>query len=154
MLVCGILNFIFPTGCTNRIASCVPVNFIIIPIFALANMAFILPANVTSAINNSLNWGIIAGLVVGKTLGIVLFCYLLTRMKWGSLPIDTTWMQLTGMGTLAGIGFTMSIFIAMLAFGDANTQDQAKIGILIGSIISAILGALLLSLFSKTLTKS
>ena len=126
----------------------------LIPIFALANTAIILPANITGAINNSLNWGIIAGLVIGKPLGIVLFCYLLTRMKWGSLPQNTNWMQLTGMGTLAGIGFTMSIFIAMLAFGDAITQDHAKIGILVGSIISAILGALLLSLFSKTLTKS
>ena len=131
-----------------------PVNFAIIPIFALANTAIVLPADFVGAVNSSLNWGIIAGLVIGKPLGVVAFCYLLTTMKWATLPEGTTWAQVTGMGTLAGIGFTMSIFIAMLAFGDAVTQDQAKIGVLIGSIISAILGALLLSLFSKTLTKS
>ncbi len=131
----------------------IPVNFIILPVFALANTAIILPDNIAASVNNTLNWGIIAGLVIGKPLGIVIFCYMLIRLRWGKLPYHTSWSQLTGTGMLAGIGFTMSIFIAMLAFEDNSTQDLAKIGVLIGSVLAVIAASLTLSLFSKTLTR-
>jgi Na+:H+ antiporter, NhaA family len=131
----------------------IPVNFIIMPVFALANTAILLPDNMVGSLNSTLNWGIITGLVIGKPIGILGFCYILTRLKWGRLPYHTTWIQLTGTGMLAGIGFTMSIFIAMLAFKDSNTQDIAKIGVLFGSVLSVFAACITLMLFSKTLTR-
>jgi Na+:H+ antiporter, NhaA family len=91
--------------------------------------------------------------VIGKPLGIVLFCYMLVQLKWGALPDHVSWMQLLGVGMLAGIGFTMSIFIATLAFTDAATQDIAKLSVLLASLLSVILGSLTLAFFSKTLTR-
>jgi NhaA family Na+:H+ antiporter len=128
------------------------VNFIIIPIFALANTAILLPGNIIESLDNPLNFGILGGLVIGKPLGILLFCYLLVQLKWGSLPENVTWTQLAGVGMLAGIGFTMSIFIATLAFRDPAAQDIAKISVLLASLLSVVLGSLTISLFSKKLT--
>lgn len=128
------------------------VNFIIIPVFALANTAILLPGNIIESLDNPLNFGILGGLVIGKPLGIVLFCYLLVQLKWGSLPENVSWSQLAGVGMLAGIGFTMSIFIATLAFRDPAAQDIAKISVLLASLLSVILGSLTISLFSKKLT--
>jgi NhaA family Na+:H+ antiporter len=130
----------------------VPVNFLIIPLFALANTAIVLPGNIVECLNNPLNFGILAGLVVGKPLGILLFSYLLVQLKWGSLPENVTWSQIAGIGLLAGIGFTMSIFIATLAFLDPYAQDIAKISVLLASLLSVILGSLTILLFSKKLT--
>jgi NhaA family Na+:H+ antiporter len=130
----------------------VPVNFLIIPLFALANTAIVLPGNIVESLNNPLNFGILAGLVVGKPLGILLFSYLLVQLKWGSLPENVTWSQIAGIGLLAGIGFTMSIFIATLAFLDPYAQDIAKISVLLASLLSVILGSLTILLFSKKLT--
>ena len=124
-----------------------PVNFLILPVFALANTAIILPPDVLSALNTKLNHGILAGLVIGKPLGIVLFCYLLVRLHWGKLPTNVNWMEVTGVGMLAGIGFTMSIFISMLAFTDPSVQDIAKIGVLLASLLSVLLGAITLRIF-------
>lgn len=128
------------------------VNFIIIPIFALANTAILLPGNIMESLDNPLNFGILGGLVIGKPLGILMFCYLLVLLKWGTLPDNVTWMQLAGIGMLAGIGFTMSIFIATLAFRDPAAQDIAKISVLLASLLSVILGSLTIALFSKKLT--
>jgi NhaA family Na+:H+ antiporter len=130
----------------------IPVNFIILPIFALANTAIVLPLNIIDSLNNSLNYGILTGLVIGKPLGILLFSYLLVQLKWGMLPEGVNWTQMAGVGMLAGIGFTMSIFIAALAFTDQASQDIAKISILIASLLSVILGSLTLLFFSKRLT--
>jgi NhaA family Na+:H+ antiporter len=124
----------------------VPVNFIILPVFALANTAILLPTDIAGALGNTLNYGILAGLVIGKPLGIVLFSYLLVRMKWGALPENVNWTQLLGVGLLAGIGFTMSIFIATLAFNEPEPRDIAKIAVLLASLISMVLGAITLSL--------
>lgn len=128
------------------------VNFMVVPIFALANTAIILQDNVMESLNSPLNFGIQAGLVIGKPLGIFLFCYVLVRMKWGSLPTGVSWAQLAGVGMLAGIGFTMSIFIATLAFNDPASQDIAKISVLIASLLAVILGSLTIMFFSKKLT--
>jgi NhaA family Na+:H+ antiporter len=128
------------------------VNFVIIPIFALANTAILLPGNIIESLDNPLNFGVLGGLVIGKPLGILLFCYLLVQLKWGSLPENVSWSQLAGVGMLAGIGFTMSIFIATLAFQDPAAQDIAKISVLVASLLSVVLGSLTISLFSKKLT--
>jgi len=129
----------------------IPVNFIILPVFALANTITI-PADITSALQHPLNIGITMGLVLGKPLGIFLFCYLLVSLKWGSLPHNVNWPQLIGVGMLAGIGFTMSIFIATLAFPLPELQDIAKIGVILGSVLSIIAGSIMLISFSKKLT--
>jgi len=130
----------------------VPVNFFILPIFALANTAIVLQGNFIESLNNTLNYGIAAGLVIGKPLGIMIFSWMLVRLKWGSLPENVTWKQLLGIGMLAGIGFTMSIFIATLAFTDPAATDIAKVSVLIASLLSVILGAGMLIVFSKRLT--
>jgi NhaA family Na+:H+ antiporter len=122
-----------------------PVYFIIMPIFALANTAIVLPEAGLGALNNSFSWGIMAGLFLGKPLGISLACYWMIKQKWATLPSKTNWHQLIGAGILAGIGFTMSIFISMLAFKDTATQDIAKIAVLISSILSMIVGYLWLA---------
>lgn len=119
-----------------------PVNFLILPIFALANTAILLPTDLMGSLQNSLNYGILAGLVIGKPLGILLFCFILVKLGWGQLPNFVNWFEMAGIGMLAGIGFTMSIFISMLAFSDPDIQDVAKIGVLLASLLSVILGAI------------
>lgn len=117
-----------------------PVYFIIMPLFALANTAIVFPEDGLAALNHSFSWGIMAGLFIGKPLGICLACYWMIKQKWANLPSQTNWHQLTGAGILAGIGFTMSIFISMLAFQDNMVQDIAKIAVLVSSVLSMIVG--------------
>ncbi|KYP14028.1 Na+/H+ antiporter NhaA [Flavihumibacter sp. CACIAM 22H1] len=126
-----------------------PVNFIILPLFALANTAIEVPGNFSEAITTSLSWGVLAGLVLGKPIGITLASWLTVATKLGERPTGTSWIQLIGMGALAGIGFTMSIFITMLAFTDPASQNIAKLAILIGAVISVLAGLLLLYMGSK-----
>ncbi len=122
-----------------------PVYFIIMPLFALANTAIVFPEEGLAALNNSFSWGIMAGLFIGKPLGICLACYWMIKQKWANLPSQTNWHQLIGAGILAGIGFTMSIFISMLAFDNNIVQDIAKIAVLVSSILSMIVGYLWLA---------
>lgn len=124
------------------------VNFIILPLFALANTAILLPGNLMEVINSSLSWGIVLGLVIGKPLGITSFSWLAVKTKLGAQPSDVSWLQMLGAGLLAGIGFTMSIFIAMLAFTENEFHDVSKIAVLIASLLSMLVGLLLLSLIS------
>jgi len=116
-----------------------PVYFFIMPVFALANTAIIFPDNSLYIVTNSLSWGIIVGLCLGKPLGICAACYVLVRKKLVHLPTGVNWYKMAGAGILCGIGFTMSIFISSLAFTDPAQQDIAKISVLIASFI-AILG--------------
>lgn len=127
----------------------IPVNFIILPIFAMANTAIVIPANVTEALSGTLSFGIILGLLIGKPIGIVTACWLIIQLKWGELPKAVNWQQLIGIGLLAGIGFTMSIFISMLAFTELATQDIAKVGVLTGSVLAMVAGYIWLLLVSK-----
>ena len=129
-----------------------PVNLLIIPIFALANTAIILPSNFVTSINNTLSWGIIAGLLIGKPLGIFLSCFFTVKFKWGKLPNLSSWQHIIGAGLLAGIGFTMSIFIATLAFNDLSAINISKIAILLGSFLSIIFGFVWLRFFCKPFT--
>lgn len=114
------------------------VNFFILPLFALANTALFIPAHFTAALGSTVGLGIIVGLVVGKPLGIFLISRLLVALNIAKLPHNIHWKQILGMGTLAGIGFTMSIFTTMLAFGDDAIRDIAKVAILTSVALSVL----------------
>jgi len=118
--------------------------FMIIPIFALANAGIELSSDtIADAAASNVTLGILVGLVVGKPVGITLFTWVATRFGF-ALPDDVNWAQFTGMGLAAGIGFTVSIFVAGLAFEDHAIIDLAKIGILMASLIAAVAALLLL----------
>lgn len=121
------------------------VAFIIMPIFALANAGVVLGHGIAEALGSATSLGIVCGLVLGKPIGILLFSWLAVKSKAAVLPEGVDWVQLLGAGTLAGIGFTMSLFIADLAFEDAAHLTAAKAGILAASILAAILGWIVLS---------
>ena len=108
-----------------------PVNFFILPLFALANTAILIPTDIIQSLNTTVSMGVICGLVIGKPVGIFLFSRIMVACRIAHLPSNTKWKQLFGMGTLAGIGFTMSIFTTMLAFKEESFRDISKISILI-----------------------
>lgn len=114
------------------------VNFCILPLFAIANTALFIPAHFTDALGSTVSMGIIAGLVIGKPLGIFFMSHILVSLKIAQLPTNIKWKQVLGMGTLAGIGFTMSIFTTMLAYNNDGVRDIAKVAILISVTLSAI----------------
>lgn len=127
-----------------------PVSFLIMPIFALTNTNITFNNEMLGGLKNSLGIGIIGGLVIGKLLGINLFSFIAIKSKISSLPHGSSWAQMLGVGLLAGIGFTMSIFIALLSFKDEiRIQDEAKFAILVASFLSAILGFIVLKMSSK-----
>ncbi len=153
--IAGVLfAFFIPTEKLHSIENLLhkPVNLLIIPLFALANTAIILPANMVSTINNTLSLGIITALFIGKPLGIFLTSFIVVKLKWGTLPNLTSWRHIIGAGLLAGIGFTMSIFIATLAFDDLSAINISKIAILIGSFLCIIFGILWLRYICKPVT--
>ena len=112
------------------------VNFLILPLFALANTAILFPTHVLQSLNTTVGMGIICGLVIGKPVGIFLVSRILVALDIAHLPSNVRWKQLFGMGTLAGIGFTMSIFTTMLAFSESGFRDVAKISILLAVVLS------------------
>ena len=117
------------------------VTFVIIPLFALANAGIdLLEVDWGPALGNPTTLGVVCGLVGGKFVGISLFSWIAVRVGWARLPGGVTWIHLTGAAWLAGIGFTMSLFISQLAFGDSIAAEQAKLGILLGSAIAASVG--------------
>lgn len=126
-----------------------PVNFLIIPIFALANTNIHFEYPMVQGLFTGLGIGIILGLVIGKPLGIVLISWLSVKLKVSQLPKNARWMHILGIGMLGGIGFTMSIFIAILSFADPLLVQEAKFSILIGSVISGLLGYLVLNFSAK-----
>lgn len=123
-----------------------PVAFFIIPVFALANAGVAVEGGFAALLASPITLGIVLGLVVGKPIGITLAAWLAVKSGIASLPPGATWRQVIGVSALCGIGFTMSIFIATLAFpGQAALLDSAKLGILVGSLVSGIIGWVLLS---------
>ena len=120
------------------------VAFAIMPIFALANAGVAFEGNIADQLGSSVALGIIVGLAVGKPLGITLVSWLAVRLGWAVLPPGVTWKHIHGAGWLAGIGFTMALFIASLAFDSAATLANAKIGILFASLIAGTVGYTLL----------
>jgi NhaA family Na+:H+ antiporter len=118
------------------------VGFVIMPLFALANAGVHIDPN---AVGNAVSVAVAVGLLVGKPVGVLLFSYFAIRLGVAALPQGVTWPVLLGGGFLAGIGFTMSLFVAGLAFADhAPLLADAKIGILLGSLLSAVVGAVVL----------
>lgn len=118
-----------------------PVNFIIMPIFALANTNILFKAGMVDGLFSNFGFGIIGGLALGKVLGINLFSLIAIKSGLSSLPFKSSWGHMIGTGFLAGIGFTMSIFIALLSFkNDIALQDEAKFAILIASVLSGFIG--------------
>jgi len=117
-----------------------PVNFVIMPLFALANTPIRFESGMLEGLASPLGWGIIAGLFVGKPLGITLFSWIAVKLGFSELPKGTRWAQILSIGLMGGIGFTMSIFIALLSFADPMHQTTAKFAILVASILSGSIG--------------
>ncbi len=117
-----------------------PVRFIILPLFALSNTAILLPSSYTEVLASPVVYGILFGLILGKPLGIFLFSWLAVKLKITSMPHRMSFPQLIGIGLIAGIGFTMSIFIATLAFKDPEAITTAKVAIIIASAIAGTCG--------------
>ena len=121
-----------------------PVAFGIMPLFALANTCIVLGAGWVPGLLLPDSLGIFFGLVIGKPLGIALFSGMAIALGWCTLPEGTRFSQLIGVGFLAGIGFTMSIFITLLAFDDPSIVVNAKTAILVSSLVAAVTGAFLI----------
>ena len=143
-----LLAFTIPFGNGDRKSSSyklqhflhMPVAFIILPIFALANTAISLNGDFTQTLSQDYSLGIMTGLIVGKPLGIFLLSLLVVKVGICRLPGDLNWKEIFGAGLLGGIGFTMSIFITLLAFNNETIIGNAKLIILLSSFVSAIIG--------------
>ncbi|MEX2394274.1 MAG: Na+/H+ antiporter NhaA [Actinomycetota bacterium] len=120
-------------------------SYVIVPLFGLANAGVVLTSGVIGdAVGSRVVLGIVAGLVIGKTAGIILATRIGEFIRIGRRPSNVTWHHVTGGSALCGIGFTVSLFIASLAFADESLTEQARIGVLFGSVCSGILGAAIL----------
>ena len=132
-----------------------PINFIVIPLFAFANAGIDLSQMDLGGIFSGVGLAVMVGLVLGKFLGVFSFSWLAVRLKFVSLPAGTDWKSFASVCVVCGIGFTVSMFIADLSYAGLGTAgaallNQAKLGVLIGSVVSAVLGCVLLN---KTLPK-
>ncbi|WP_170311718.1 Na+/H+ antiporter NhaA [Pedobacter nototheniae] len=126
-----------------------PVNYLIMPIFALANTNITFQKEMISGLFSPLGLGIVVGLFVGKTIGVTLFSWLAVKLKFANLPSGAGWKHILGLGMLAGIGFTMSIFIALLSFSDPLHILEAKFAILTASVLSGVVGFVFLKSVKK-----
>jgi Na+:H+ antiporter, NhaA family len=126
-----------------------PVAFFIVPIFGFANAGVSFAGVSLSVLAEPLTLGIAAGLVFGKLVGVLGVTTVLVKLKLAELPAHAGWGQMTGVAFLCGIGFTMSLFIALLAFDDPALQDHAKIGILMGSVAAGLVGSVFLTVFGR-----
>ncbi|NBP06671.1 MAG: Na+/H+ antiporter NhaA [Bacteroidetes bacterium] len=126
-----------------------PVALFILPLFALANTAIPISSDTLGSITGTLPLGIAAGLVLGKPMGIYLASVLSVKMNVARLPTESSFKHILGAGLLGGIGFTMAIFVANLAFNDAASIELSKLAVLISSVIAAIVGYTFLRLIPK-----
>ncbi|WP_417941192.1 Na+/H+ antiporter NhaA [Flavobacterium sp. RS13.1] len=131
----------------------IPVNFIIMPIFAIANTNITFESGMVGGLLGSLGLGIVIGLFLGKPAGILIMSWLAVKLKISELPPETRWPHVLGLGILGGIGFTMSIFIALLSFKDPLLQTEAKFAVLTASVLAGITGYILLYIYSIKQTK-
>jgi NhaA family Na+:H+ antiporter len=120
------------------------VSFFIMPVFALANAGVTIGSGLSSALTHPVSIGIILGLFLGKQIGIFSFSYLAVKLKLASEPEGVSWKKIYAASVLAGIGFTMSLFIANLAFNSPELLNISKVGILTGSLLSGIVGFIIL----------
>ena len=119
--------------------------FLVIPVFALANAGVDLGGGAFGdAFGQPLTWAVIAGLVLGKSLGISGVTYAVRRLRWGALPMGMHHREIPGVAVVGGIGFTVSLFVADLAFTDPAMVVQAKVGVLTASVLAALVGVVLL----------
>lgn len=152
-IVGALIGFLLPVVASSNKTSVaeraerffIPVTtFLILPIFAFANAGFPISTDALTT-NQSILWGILLGLVAGKVIGITLASWLLVKLGVAQLPAGVAWRHVIGIGFIAGIGFTVSIFITELAFSDNESFiNTAKMGIFIASAISALLGYVIL----------
>ncbi len=157
-----LLAFVVPFGDgTNRSPSYIlqhilhkPVAFVVLPLFALANTAITIGSGFQSSISEPYAIGILAGLILGKPMGIMFFTLVAARTRFCTMPSDLKWQHISGAGFLAGIGFTMSIFITLLAFDDPVIINNAKLMILIGSLTAGVIGFIILKSVLKTEVKA
>jgi NhaA family Na+:H+ antiporter len=154
-----LLAFVIPYGDGGKTTSSYrlqhflhrPVAFVILPLFAIANTCIAIDSNWQEGLSHANSIGIMVGLIVGKPIGITLFALLCVKLGIGSLPKDLQWKQILGAGMLGGIGFTMSIFITLLAFKNDGEDviTYSKIAILVASFVSGTLGFLWLKMSLK-----
>lgn len=121
------------------------VSYAIMPLFAFANAGVGL-GNATGFALDRVAIGVVLGLVIGKPVGVMLFSWIAVKLNLASLPEDVSWRDIVGVGCLAGIGFTMSLFVGSLAFGESPQYDAAKVGILVGSAVAGMIGWRLFSI--------
>ncbi len=131
-----------------------PVNFGIMPVFAFANAGVPLYGLGFADLAQPLTLGIALGLILGKPLGITLAVLLAVKLRVAKLPAGAGWMEIVGIAFLAGIGFTMSLFIGALAFTDEALMNQVRLGVLSGSLVSGIAGAAIIIAFGGGKTKT
>lgn len=125
-------------------------SFIIVPLFAFANTGVVITSDsIKDAINSPIAWGIFAGLVIGKPIGVLASIFIARKINLGQYPQGAKNVDILATGSAAGIGFTVAIFIAHLAFSDPATQDLAIFAVIIASLVSALLSVLLFKLVSK-----
>jgi Na+:H+ antiporter, NhaA family len=126
------------------------IAFLVLPLFALSNAGVTFSAATFSGmLRNPIAWGVLFGLVLGKPIGVFAVSWLAVKLRLASLPGSVSWMQIAGVGVLAGIGFTVSLFISALAFNDPTQLDAAKTAILLASLIAGVAGYLLLTRASQ-----
>ena len=126
----------------------IPVNFFIMPLFAFANTAILMPSDFSAVTASTVAYGIFVGLLLGKPLGIFLFSWLAVRLKLGDLPRGISWQHIWGMGLVAGIGFTMSLFMTNLAFDSVELQTIGKVAVMAASAVAGIVGFFFLKFLS------
>ena len=126
-----------------------PVNFFIMPLFALANTNIKFESAMVDGLFTPLGMGIVLGLFIGKPVGIFIASWLSIKTGFSKMPDKAGWSHIVGVGMIAGIGFTMSIFISLLSFTSAELLVEAKFSILVGSLLSGIMGSLLLKGIAK-----
>ena len=125
------------------------VAFAIMPIFALANAGVVFAGGIGELLGQSITRGVLVGLVAGKQVGVLLFAWGAVRIGWAVLPSDLRWSHIHGAGWLAGIGFTMSLFIAGMAYPAVADLEAAKVGILLASTCAAVIGIVVLLLVTR-----
>jgi NhaA family Na+:H+ antiporter len=126
------------------------VAFLVLPIFGFANAGVSIDAAGQMSLLSPLGLGIVGGLFLGKQIGILSAVYLAKKARVATLPAGTGWRQIYGVAVLCGIGFTMSLFIGLLAFSDPGTEAVLKLSVLVGSLLSALAGALILLTVGST----
>lgn len=126
-----------------------PVNFLIIPIFAFANTNITIQQEMIEGLTSPLGLGISLGLIFGKPIGIVITSFICSKLGIGQLPENSKMLHMVGLGLLAGIGFTMSIFISILSFDNQILIEEAKLSVLITSLIAGLLGYVILNFSGK-----